>query len=207
MPIGAIITLILTLAAIAGLLVYFLVQKSKLQLPDGEHWSEAKKGFKTTLVKSANAKIPYVRQEPSYTEKDLAIYCCHINLIVQAAFLAKSFTTISVLNRCKEIVVYVMDNDTYDESGGKKWKSYYSKTEAYISKCRKKFSSSWVPMICVRDRHVDGIMKTGEPVIHELCHAYLNDYEADSNDHADPRVWFSVGGASSVQGLVREKLR
>jgi hypothetical protein len=207
MPIGAVITLILTLTAIFGFLVYFITQRGKLQLPNGEHWNGERKGFKTTLVKPAAAKIPYDKATSSYNEKDLVGRCCDINLIVQTAFRDRSLVSSAVIEKCKEIVLYVMDNETYDKSGGKKWEGYYSNTEAYISQCRKKFSSNYAPMICVRDRHVDRIALTGEPLVHELCHAYLDDYEADSTDHADPRVWFSVGGSSSVQGLVRGKLR
>lgn len=199
MATGAIVALVLTIVGALGILVYVLLQKGKLKLPEGVAWTANLNGFKTTLVKAPKARL-------TCSGDILAKRCCTINQTVSDAFKIKNIAPRQVLSKCKEIVVYIMDDETFDHHGGNKWVEYYSGAAATVTKCGRKFFGASVPMVCLRDKHGDKITKTGEPVIHELCHAYLDDYVADSEDHSDPKVWVAAGGDSSAQAWARAVL-
>jgi len=55
-----------------------------------------------------------------------------------------------------------------------------------------------IPSAVISDQYVHEIMSIGQPVIHEACHAFLNDYIGDINDHANPFIW------KNKDSLIRE---
>lgn len=53
------------------------------------------------------------------------------------------------------------------------------------------------------DKYVFDAIRTGEPIIHELCHVVLNDYTRSTDDHADPTIWAAASDKDTLQDIAQ----
>lgn len=58
-----------------------------------------------------------------------------------------------------------------------------------------------IPTAVTSPDYVEEIIETGEPVIHEACHASLDDYIGDENDHKHETIWTAAGGDNTLQSI------
>lgn len=103
------------------------------------------------------------------------------------------------------VKVTLRASGSYDD-----FKNYvvYYVSDDYINPGYRAFSKKFDGMhgMVVSDRFLSEIIATGEPVIHEVLHATLNDYVGDPTDHEDDSVWAKFGD-STVQARARKEYK
>ena len=72
----------------------------------------------------------------------------------------------------------------------------------YITKWEtRRWTGDELPMIVISELNLAEVIKTGEPVIHEMLHALERDYVGGKDDHSNPVVWTAAAhreGATNV---------
>lgn len=92
------------------------------------------------------------------------------------------------------VVVWFRTDDKFVKEFPKKLQEYASQAGGYLGTCARNFKTS-VPMIVIRERHMQEVLSTGEPVIHELCHVMLNQYFI--TEHEEKNVWAKFGDTTN----------
>jgi hypothetical protein len=205
MPIGAIITLCLFGAALIAFGIILAVMGGKPKFFAGKRFASTFNKLKTTLIVGNKTGMSISKE----SGEAMAHYCSLINDTVRSYF--SDIASSRALKKTKHVIVQLMDNETYVNQGGKKHYEYYEKSAACIRLTRCWFWGEEIPTVCIR-LFVQGpplskiLDPRGEPVVHELCHAYLDDYSADKDDHADARVWINAGSENTIQALSRNAI-
>jgi hypothetical protein len=195
MEIGAIITLTLLGVALAVFGIVLAVRGGKIKFPEGQRYSVKSGKFKLHLVVHKDADLLC-----DYSAHEYAMFCLNILKVMYYQFAGQtSLCNKEVLDKCREVIVYIMPNKAFNVMGGQKYLEHYQHAAAVNSKRGRYFWGKDVPCACIRDRYVQKILKFGEPLVHELCHAFLDDYVADSTDHVNPSVWIQAGDELTVQ--------
>jgi len=74
------------------------------------------------------------------------------------------------------------------------------KAAACIDRCLMKFGSKFYPMPVIKNSFVDQVYKTGEPLIHELCHAILDEYQIDlKGSHYQTDIWSKFDEGQAIK--------
>jgi len=201
MPVGAIVTLCAFGVGVIALGIVLLVMGGKPKFFKGKRFTGSFNGLKTTFIVGSKTGMSVSKELGG----GMAHYCSLVNDTVRAAF--RDIATSKALKKTKYVIVQLMDNETYVNQGGKRYRDYYEHSVVCITKTSCWFWGDEIPTMCIRLRTVPPLSKVfspqGEPLVHELCHAYLDDYAADKDDHADPRVWIEAGGQDSAQYRAR----
>lgn len=203
MPVGAIVTLCLLGATLIAFGIILALMGGKPKFFKGKRYTGVFNGLKTTFIVGSKTGMTISKELGNATAR----YCCVVNDVVRDAFSDALRINPDAFKATKHIIVQIMDNDTYVNQGGKKHYEHYAHSGACISRTTCWFWGPEIPTVCVRLRSlmplVDIFSEQGEPIVHELCHAYENDYTADKDDHASPHVWIETGGTSAIQFKAR----
>jgi hypothetical protein len=209
MPVGAIVTLCAIGVALIAFGIILIILGGKPKFFAGKRYEATFNKLKTTFIIGDKLGLS-VKGDAGYMA---ALICSLINDAVREAFAETNKVTNKINSTAwgltKHIIVQLMDNDTYVNQGGKKYRNYYEHSAACMGRTGRWFWGKHLPTVCIRVRKdgdlTDIINSEGEPLVHELCHAYLNDYSAGKDDHADPQVWIAAGGMTTIQYLARRK--
>jgi len=197
MPIGAIITLALVGVALIVFAIILIVRGGKIKFPDGDRYTYTEGTMKLHLIISKNVRYTKDRWQ-------LARFCHKVHVAIRAEFTEDGLYNADVFNKCREFAVHFLTDDEFNQSMGKKYIEYAKHAAAYITRCGKYFWGTPIPRAVIREQCIDIMILSGEPLIHEACHAYLDDYIADSTDHSDKRVWIAAGGfETTAQGRAK----
>jgi hypothetical protein len=112
----------------------------------------------------------------------LAIQCLLVVEAVAKAWPDQSYAR----KKLKHTVVWFIDDDKFSPRGVDP-----NKAAATIDKCLMKFGNTYYPMATIKASYVDNVNKHGEPLIHELCHAVLDEYKVDliMGSHYQTDIW------------------
>lgn len=207
MPIGAIITLCAVAIALVGFVIYLLIVGGTPKYPKGRRFSATVGKLKTTVIVSDDVPFPRDKAEAKRTGEALTRYCSHITQIVRQTFQEASIVHKRAFKRTKHVIVCLLDTHTYNYFDGGNYLEYYKKSAACMGLTRCRIWGEEVPTARIKvkmgTKLVDVLNKCGQPFVHELCHAMLDDYVADEDDHADPMVF---GGSESIEAIAAKKV-
>jgi len=69
---------------------------------------------------------------------------------------------------------------------------------AYLTTCSFRIGKGYLPMVYIQDNFIEEVKRTGEPLIHELCHELLGEHAIDGKGHNEKDVW-AVFGEDTIQ--------
>ena len=205
MATGAIVTLCALAACLIAFGIILAVMGGKPKyFVKGKRYSGSFNRLKTTFIIGEAVGI-----EASKDQGELmAQWCSVINDAVRFQFSRQNLFVRDAFDQTKNIIVQLMDEASYNAMGGKRHREHYVHSGACMALTRCWFWGTEIPTVCIKVRTKkalkDFISKYGEPVVHELCHAYLDDYTADDEDHSDKRVWTAISGEDAIQYKARE---
>lgn len=113
----------------------------------------------------------------------------------------KEILGVEALTEISEVCIYFAD-DAYFESqpfkSTQKSAAFLVNTGAHIG--------VGIPMAVVRQSLIGEVVKTGEPIIHEMLHACSREFTTPESNraHSDKRIWIAAGGESPVQFRARK---
>ena len=163
-----IVTLITFILGIAGA-VY---SHYKVVLPDGIRIRTKYGGSTLYTVVSPNCTVSPVRHAVLHVRCTRALECLAQAIRETPKAVLATCPKGTSLDNLKTYIVYIVPQAEM-VSGAAAFTHQFGGTPAAV--------------VC--DKYVEEIIETGQPVIHEACHAFLNDYIGDANDHALVGVW------------------
>ena len=207
MATGAIVTLCLLGAALVafGIILVVMGGKPKYSVK-GKRYSGSYNHLKTTFIIADKIGIEVSKDRGELMAK----WCSVINDTVRHQFDVQRKFVRNAAKQTQHIIVQLMDEETYNAMGGKRHYEHYLHSAACMCLTRCWFWGTEIPTVCIKVRTKQAIKDFvnvyGEPVVHELCHACLDDYTADDQDHSDKYVWLAVGGKDAIQYRVHQDL-
>lgn len=206
MATGAIVTLIALGVCLVAFSIILAIMGNRPKYIKGKRYTGKYNGLKTTFIIGEGVGLDVSKDQGNLAAK----WCSAINNTVRYQFHCRGLFVRDAAKQTKNIIVQLMDAESYNAMGGSRHFEHYFRSAACMAMTRRWFWGMQIPTVCVKvnAKHTlrDLIHGSGEPIIHELCHACLDDYAADKDDHADSRVWVAVGGSDTIQGHARKAL-
>lgn len=169
---GVVIVLLVAFAAFA------LIKATKQRYPDGSKHTKKWSKYRINVIVGSRAEVG--QRGPLFidaaTKAVIAVITAHKNMKSEYPQVSGDSELL------KEFNVYLTTEELMIPNAA-----------AYIQKY------DGLPTAVVSDAYVDEVIATGEPVIHEACHALLDDYIGNADDHEDETVWKAFG-ENTVQG-------
>lgn len=190
MPLPALMILIITLAVFATLAAIVIIKRGDLVFPKGN----------VTPIKEG-AYTAYVIFGPGVEMNDesfeVASACHKAAVAADAGF---NLTNRKPKRSIKEIAVNFVTDDMFVYSGY--GKEFDAGVMGFLTECKKSFAKG-IPMAVLRERLMNNVKETGEPVIHELMHALLGETNAIEAIHEEKDIW-AMHGDNTAQARARE---
>lgn len=206
MPLGAIITLIALGVCLVAFVIILAVMGGRPKYIKGKRYTGKFNGLKTTFIIGEGVGLEVSKDQGNLMAK----WYSAINNTVRYLFHHRGLFVRDAAKQTKNIIVQLMDEESYNAMGEPHYREHYVHSAACMGMTRCWFWGMQIPTVCIKVKTKkalkDFVDQRGEPVVHELCHACLDDYAADKDDHADPRVWIAAGGSAAIQGLARKAL-
>jgi len=160
--------------------------------PKGTRLTESRGRFEVHTVSQ------YTDNHPNVSLKELAHVCALAVWATGTAWTRK--INGEAWEEIKEVCVYFVD-DAYFEA--QPWTQIQT-AAAFLVNTGASVGAG-LPMAVIRASLVNEVLKTGEPVIHEMCHGLLRHYTKPDRDreHTDPAVWTAPGGKEAAQSVAR----
>lgn len=165
------------IASFISALVYVLWDKLRQRYPQGRKISTGNAKGKVNLIIHEQAEF-------SGSEAELLKACQRAIISVNFAGRQRNYPEITTFN------VWLVPDSQMPLNAA-----------AYITK------NHGIATAVTTAAYVAEIFKTGEPIIHEACHAITHDFVGDENDHVDPTVWDIEPNGDSLQKAARTNYR
>ena len=183
------LVLLLTLLAFAGMGVWLAFFARRPHFPRGRKYTEKYLGHEATTVIHPKVGISGVGVAKA----------CAVAVWASAASWEENVGRTGATKAIRRVCVYVTNDVYFDAHPYRDLKN----AAAFLISARASIGDG-IPMAVIREKYVDQILETGEPVIHEMMHALLGVYtEPDKDrDHSNKSVWTAHRG--QVQTRARE---
>lgn len=187
-----IVILLITLVAFGALGAYYVWSANRLKLPKGQSITYTYRGCKVHTVYESGSISNYLYLVSKACEKAVA---ASLDAWSLTAGDVHSRLRLAAVNSNKEIVIYFVTDQSMDK---------VNPDAASIQVMAPVYNgTSHVPMLSIRERYYAEVIKTGEPVIHEMLHALSH----GDPEHANLEVWAEnqpKNKVLTVQNLARQ---
>lgn len=182
--------LALTVTAIAGAVVIFFVLRANRTFTPPLHDLACTEHFRLSDAVPFVTVHLYIRNRPWGTSPRASI---NTSILTRRCALAAACTNAAFQTfgwRVNEVMVYFA-NEPFEASA---WKSVKD-AAAFLLTVQNVNGSRTMPMIVVRPRYFDEVLDSGEPIIHEMCHALLQEFSKVGldRDHGATGIWAQHG--------------
>lgn len=165
--------------------IYVIVNWKKPSIPIGHLVTATYMEFTARVVFHKGTRMDPIKEKEFANSCAKAAYAVHM----------VKFKTDDILypDEYHKFFVWVQTDTEY-------YKRISQKSAAYIRNANFSFGSKEYPLIIIRNEFVADVIKTGNPIIHELIHAILGVLKNPSKiDHDDKLIWRVSGGENSLE--------
>lgn len=187
-----VITILTISAFAAGIIGYLFSRRPKL--PDGVHYEGYLDGCAVDVVYGRGVKVPDNALPEGIGPRSIAAHCAT----------AVAATRLAVPREAREpfdrVCVHFVTNERFEAFP-------YANLVNAAAFLIETGGGKPIPMAVIRERHLEEVLKTGEPVIHEMLHMALGAYtEPDKDrDHSHILAWRANAGEESWQWDAQER--